>query len=82
MALRIDYSNMMGDVIEGGISAQDWTQASADFPRALAGLGRRRDAGELGFLALPTDDALHRQSTDFAGKTRGQYDEIVGGHKS
>ena len=38
---------------------------------------KRRDAGELGFLALPTDEALHRQSTDFAAKVRGKFDEIV-----
>lgn len=77
MTLRIDYTNMMGDVIDGGVAASDWTSASAAFKGAFAGLVRRREAGELGFLSLPTDDVLHKQSTDFAAKMRGKFDEIV-----
>jgi glucose-6-phosphate isomerase len=77
MALRIDFTNMMGDVVDGGIAAADWAGAPDAFRRAAAGLARRRDAGELGFLALPTDDALHRQSTDFAAKVRGNVDDVV-----
>ena len=77
MTLRIDFTNMMGDVVDGGIAASDWTSAEAEFRAAHAGLGRRRDAGELGFLSLPTDDALHHQSLDFAAKTRGMFDDII-----
>lgn len=77
MALRIDYTNMMGDVVQGGVAAGDWTSAPDAFRRAHAGLGRRRDAGDLGFLALPTDDALHRQTTDFAARVRGKFDDVV-----
>jgi len=77
MTLRIDFTNMMGDVVDGGIAAADWTSAEAGFRAAHAGLGRRRDAGELGFLSLPTDDALHHQSLDFAAKTRGMFDDII-----
>jgi glucose-6-phosphate isomerase len=77
MTLRIDYTNMMGDVIDGGVGRSDWALAADAFRGAYAGLVRRRDAGELGFLSLPTDDALHRQSTDFAAKARGKFDEIV-----
>jgi glucose-6-phosphate isomerase len=77
MTLRIDYSNMMGSVIEGGISQEDWKLAATEFRGVHAGLERRRDAGELGFFALPADEALHRQSTDFAAKARGSFDEIV-----
>jgi glucose-6-phosphate isomerase len=77
MTLRIDYTNMMGDVLDGGISAADWSSAPDAFRRAHAGLVRRRDAGELGFLALPGDSALHRQSTEFAERTRGQFDDVV-----
>lgn len=77
MTLRIDYTNMMGDVVDGGIAASDWQSAPDAFRRAHAGLLRRRDAGELGFLALPGDDALHRQSTDFAARTRGRFDDVV-----
>jgi glucose-6-phosphate isomerase len=77
MALRIDYTNMMGEVVDGGISSSDWSSAGAAFERAHAGLLRRRDAGDLGFLALPGDAALHRQSTDFANKVRGRFDDVV-----
>src|SRR6185436_3160856 len=77
MTLRIDYTNMLGDVVDGGIAAGDWAAAPNAFRDAVAGFGRRRDAGELGFLALPDDDALHRQSTDFAAKVKGKFDEIV-----
>ena len=77
MTLRIDYTNMMGDIIKGGIVAADWASAPDAFRRAHAGLDRRRDAGELGFLALPTDDALHRQSTDFAAKAKAKFDDVV-----
>jgi glucose-6-phosphate isomerase len=77
MALRIDFTNMMGDVVDGGIAASDWASAAAAFREAHAGLERRRDAGELGFLSLPTDDALHHQSLDFAAKRRGMFDDII-----
>ena len=77
MTLRIDYTNMMGDVIDGGVGRSDWALAADAFRGAYAGFVRRRDAGELGFLSLPSDDALHRQSTDFAAKARGKFDEIV-----
>src|SRR6185503_1675037 len=77
MTLRIDYTNIMGDVIDGGISAADWSAVPDAFRRAHTGLGRRRDAGDLGFLALPSDNALHRQSTDFAARVRGKFDDVV-----
>jgi glucose-6-phosphate isomerase len=77
MTLRIDYTNMMGDVVAGGITQSDWAAAPDAFRRAHAGLLRRRAAGELGFLDLPGDDALHRQSTDFAAKAVGKFDDVV-----
>ena len=77
MTIGIDYTNMMGEVIAGGISAGDWAKAPDAFRRAHAGFTRRRDAGELGFLSLPTDDALHRQSTEFAATVRGRFDDVI-----
>jgi glucose-6-phosphate isomerase len=74
MTLRIDYTNMMGD---GGLSSADWTAAPALFKNAHTGLLERRDAGELGFLTLPDDGALHAQSTDFAASVRGNFDDVV-----
>jgi len=77
MTLRIDYTNMMGDVVEGGVSAADWTAASDTFRKAHAGFERRRAAGELGFLRLPTDEALHKQSTEYAVLAHGHFDDVV-----
>jgi glucose-6-phosphate isomerase len=77
MTLRIDYTNMMGDVVDGGVSAADWKDAAAAFKRAHAGFERRRAAGELGFLRLPTDEALHKQSTDYAATAHGHFDDVV-----
>jgi glucose-6-phosphate isomerase len=77
MTLRIDYTNMMGDVVSGGIAASDWSSATDTFRRAHAGLLKRKAAGELGFLDLPGDAALHKQSTDFAANARGKFDDIV-----
>src|SRR5437660_594791 len=77
MSLRLDYTNFMADVVAGGISSSDWRDASAGFARAVGGFARRRAANELGFLDLPNDSALHRQSTEFAARTRGQFDDVV-----
>jgi glucose-6-phosphate isomerase len=67
----------MGDVVSGGVSASDWRDATTGFARALAGFQRRRQANELGFLDLPSNSALHKQSTDFASRVRGQFDDVV-----
>jgi glucose-6-phosphate isomerase len=77
MSLRLDFTNFMGDVVAGGVSAADWRDASDTFARAHAGFQRRRQANELGFLDLPANDALHKQSTDFASRVRGQFDDVV-----
>ena len=77
MSLRLDYTNFMADVVSGGISAADWGNAAGLFARAHSGFQRRRQANELGFLDLPGNDSLHRQSTDFASRTRGQFDDVV-----
>ena len=77
MPLRLDYTNMMADVVAGALTAADWEQAAADFAAVRERVGRLRDAGQLGFLALPDDAALHKQSTAFADRARGQFDDVV-----
>ncbi len=77
MALDLDFSDMMGDVVSGGISATDWAGAPAAFSGAHTTFGKRYAAGELGFLALPDDAALHKQSTDFAASAKGKFDDVV-----
>lgn len=75
--LSLDFSNMMADVVAGGISAADWANAPAQFSAAHGTFEKRRAAGELGFLALPGDAPLHRQSIDFAGTAKGRFDDVV-----
>ena len=75
--LSIDYTNMMADVVSGGIEATAWEQAQRDFAGVHDGLDALRDAGDLGFLELPTNDALHRQSTDYAARVKGRFDDVV-----
>ena len=77
MTIRLDYTNMMADVVHGGVPASDWSRAAGDFARVRDGLRRRRDANVLGFLDLPDDAALHAQSTAFAQRVRGQFDDVV-----
>jgi len=77
MSLRLDYTNFMADVVSGGISTVDWRDASSSFARAVTSFARRRGANDLGFLDLPNDSALHRQSTEFAARTRGHFDDVV-----
>lgn len=72
--LTIDYTNMLG---AGGIATVSWARAGERFSAASAGLKARRDAGELGFLDLPGDAALHAQSTEFAERTKGRFDDVV-----
>jgi len=77
MTLKLDYTNFMADVVSGGISSADWRDAAATFSRAHAGFTRRRQANELGFLDLPGNAALHKQSTAFANGARGQFDDVI-----
>jgi glucose-6-phosphate isomerase len=77
MTLKIDFTNMMGDVVRRGIAAADWQAAPDAFRRAHAAVQGLRGTGVLGFLELPTDETLHRQTTDFAAAARGKYDDIV-----
>jgi glucose-6-phosphate isomerase len=75
--IHIDYTNMLAPAVAGGIPADVWEQADAVFAKAHKEFERRRAAGELGFLDLPGDAALHAQSVDFAKRTRGRFDDVV-----
>lgn len=75
--IHLDYSNMMAPGVGGGISDAEWREADARFAKAREVFDGRRAAGELGFLDLPGDARLHAQSTDFAKKTRGRFDDVV-----
>ena len=77
MTIRIDYTNMLAGAVSGGIAPASWQDAQQRFPAVRADLVKQHRAGRLGFLDLPADSALHRQSTDFARKAKGRFDDVV-----
>src|SRR5437773_1177089 len=75
--IHLDYTNMLAPAVKGGIPARSWSAADKLFARAHKAFEKRRGNGELGFLDLPRDAALHAQSTDFVKRTRGKFDDVV-----
>ena len=75
--IHLDYTNMLAPAVKGGIPARSWSAADRLFARAHKAFEKRRGNGELGFLDLPRDAALHAQSTDFVKRTRGRFDDVV-----
>jgi glucose-6-phosphate isomerase len=75
--IHLDYTNMLAPGVKGGIPKGEWQKAEKLFVKARAEFDRRRKAGELGFLDLPSDAALHAQSTEFVKRTRGKFDDVV-----
>src|ERR1700741_5261032 len=68
---------MLAPGVAGGISAAAWKGAKAQFAKAHKVFQKRRASGELGFLDLPSDTALHTQVTEFVRRTRGRFDDVV-----
>src|SRR5437867_13370917 len=75
--IHLDYTTMPAPAVSGGIPKDAWAKADKLFAKAHKELERRRSDGELGFLDLPGDAALHAQSTNFAKRTRGKFDDVV-----
>ena len=75
MTLSIDYSNMM--ISPGGINAGAWKGAGRQFGAAKRGLESLRASGAVGFVDLPSDEALLDQVERFATGARGKYDDVV-----
>ncbi|NUQ21232.1 MAG: glucose-6-phosphate isomerase [Gemmatimonadaceae bacterium] len=82
MSVTIDYSNMLARddasaEAHAALSESAWSATRGDFARAQAVFASQRAHGVLGFLDLPTDAALAKQSTDFVAATRGRYHDVV-----
>ena len=77
MTITIDFTNMLAPGVSGGVPSDEWDRAPVLFEKARAVFEKRRSAGELGFLDLPRDDKLHQQSTEFAKRTRGRFNDVV-----
>ena len=72
MTITLDYTNMMAPPIDGAISAAEWSDAAASFTAAHQAVSSQHASGTLGFLDLPADAALHRQTLDFVAGQRGR----------
>ena len=68
--IRLDYTNMMSPPIEGAITAAEWSEADASFADAHMAVVDLHAGGTLGFLDLPDNRALHRQTLDFVERQR------------
>src|SRR4051812_50040349 len=77
MAIRLDYTNMLGDVVEGGVPIADWEAAKQGFGAARAKVAALRAKGVLGFLELPGDTKLADSVTKFARAAAGKFDDVV-----
>jgi glucose-6-phosphate isomerase len=77
MTISIDFTNMLAPGVSGGITGANWDKAPTLFDKARATFEQRRKMGELGFLDLPGDETLHKQSTEFVKRTRGKYADVV-----
>jgi glucose-6-phosphate isomerase len=78
MTLSIDFTNMMaGALPQGGIADAEWTDASSAFASAHAVVAAMRAAGTLGFLELPTTDALLASTLAVAERAHGRYADVL-----
>ncbi len=64
MTITLDYTNMMAPPIDGAITPAEWASVAASFTAAHTAVGAQHVAGTLGFLDLPDDAGLHRQTLD------------------
>ena len=77
MAIRLDYTNMLGDVVEGGVPLTDWEQAKQAFAGVRSKVAALKGKGVLGFLELPADKRLADSVTSFAKAAVGKFDDVV-----
>jgi glucose-6-phosphate isomerase len=70
MSIRLDYTNMMGPPIDGGITDAEWRDVADRFSSAHTAVANEYASGTLGFLDLPDNRALHQQSLDVVQRAR------------
>jgi glucose-6-phosphate isomerase len=74
MAIRIDYSNMIGPA---GVSEAEWNAAGSDFKNAHAAFAKLAAGGTVGFVDMVNDRALLAQSVEFAARAKGRFSDVV-----
>jgi glucose-6-phosphate isomerase len=76
MAIRIEYSNMIGEAV-GGIPEREWRESTRRFGSVYSGFERLRSTGTVGFVDIASDEALRAQSLELASRAQGRYDDVV-----
>ena len=61
--IRIDYTNMLTPVVDGGVDERAWHESREAFAAAHTHVAHERSRGVLGFLEIPDDTARHHQLT-------------------
>jgi glucose-6-phosphate isomerase len=74
MTIALDYTNMF---LPGAITDADWAEARGRFRDAQAAVSARHASGDLGFIDLPTDAALLRQTETFVERSADRWDDVV-----
>jgi glucose-6-phosphate isomerase len=77
MGIRLDYTNMLADVVSGGVAIADWQRAEKEFDGVRAKVAALRGKGVLGFLELPRDTQLADSVTAYAKAAAGKFDDVV-----
>ncbi len=75
--ITLDFTNMMASAVTNGVTEDEWRDAAGSFRAAFDAVKRRRTSGEIGFIDLPGNKVLLQQSTEFADRARGKYDDVV-----
>src|SRR3954462_1544808 len=76
MTIKLDYPNMLADVVKGGVPMAEWEKASKGFAATQAKFDALRASGNPGFLGLPHPDAL-KAITSWRDSVRGKFEDIV-----
>ncbi len=75
--ISIDFTNMMASAVENGVTDEEWEEAYGAFATVHKGVETLRSEGVADFMNLPRDAPLLQQAIDFAGRSRGRYDDAI-----
>ena len=67
---------MIGEAV-GGIPETEWSAASSRFEKAHSAFESLRKSGLVGFADMVRDASLRDQTSSFASKAKGRFDDVV-----
>jgi glucose-6-phosphate isomerase len=79
MPLSIDFTNMMAGplALDAGITPEQWALGASQFQVAHARVLAQHEAGTLGFIDLPGDDAPVAETLAVARRHGGRVDDVL-----